>query len=100
MTSVTATCACCGLVNDEHRPGCPYFDPTVVERAEEVAAGIPEDISHAYDRLVADRVPSDQAASMVVAMKQQHASGATARTLEQQVDHFLHLRASLRQKDR
>lgn len=63
---------------------------------EEVLAGIPADISRAYDRLVADGVPIDRAAEMAVAMKRAHASGQVARTLEQQVDHFLDLRKSLR----
>lgn len=63
---------------------------------EEVFAGIPADISRAYDRLVADRVPAETAADMVVAMKRAHAMGKVDRTLEQQVDHFLDLRKSLR----
>jgi DNA-binding MltR family transcriptional regulator len=67
-----------------------------VTTPEEVFAGIPADISRAYDRLVADGVPIDRAADMAVAMKQLHATGKVARSLEQQVDHFLDLRKSLR----
>jgi hypothetical protein len=90
-----ADCPCCGLSSRAHRPGCPYFTPEPTVTAEEVAAGIPEDISRAYDRLVADGMSSDKAADMAAAMKRAATSGI-GRTLEQQVDHLLELRRSLR----
>lgn len=96
VSSVANHCPCCGLDNQAHRPRCPYFasEPTVT--AEEVAAGIPRDISRAYDRLVADGMDPDKAAEMCVAMKRAHSTGSVSKTLEQQVEHLLKLRKGLR----
>lgn len=90
------TCPCCGLSNKAHRSGCPYYEPESTVTAEEVAAGIPESVSRAYDIMVADKVPVERAAAMAVAMHEQHMAGRIAKTAEQQAEHFVNLRHSLR----
>lgn len=77
-------------------PKKPSMIDRVAEKVAERALGITADISEAYDRLVADGMPAEQVAPLVVAMKREYESGAISRTVRQQVDHLLDLRKSLR----